>query len=102
MANDTIIEVPGSEYGEVVIIEEYNGKYSLCSGKETKDGKVYKNWAFPQDKDKNPREKAVPVKITLGNETGAKEVIYQIAKAFGVASADSEPKNKAEDEDIPF
>ena len=53
------------EYGGIDI-DEYKGKYSLVSGRE-KDGVFYKDWAFPQDKDRRPRDKAVPVKVDLGD-----------------------------------
>ena len=118
-ANDTVIEIPGSEYGEVVIINEYNGVYSLCSGREGKEGKVYKNWAFPQDKDKKPREKAIPVKVTLGDQNTARDVVLKIAKVFGVADMamcnikdepDPRERNKSDygkpvehpEDDLPF
>lgn len=112
MGKETVIEIEGNKYGEVVIIEEYNGKYSLCSGRVGRDGGVYKNWAFPQDKNKNPRETAVPIKINIGDEAAAREMIFQIEYAFKALTEKPELRenNKADygkavkddDKDIPF
>lgn len=55
------------KYGSGIGIEEYNGKFSLVSARKGSDGNYYSDWAFPQDKDRKPREKAIPVKVPLGD-----------------------------------
>lgn len=76
MANKTIyVEVPGNQYGECIILDNYKGVWSLVAGRKVKDpnsehvGKVFKEWAFPQKHHGGeyvPHDTAVPVKIVLG------------------------------------
>lgn len=78
------IDLPGSQYGEVIVIEKYGDIYSLVlGGKGQGGGTVFKKWGYPQFK-KEPGKKAVPWKIPLGNQRDAVTVIKQIAKAFGI------------------
>ncbi|MFH2022511.1 MAG: hypothetical protein ABIJ33_04545 [Patescibacteria group bacterium] len=98
------IEIPGSAYGEIIIIEKYHDQYGLVLGKKGDKGStVFKKWCFPEWK-KEPGKKAVPWKIPLGNVTDTIEVIKQIAGAFGLTV--STPKigsqNQQLDDDIPF
>ena len=64
---------PDSKYNEGIMLEEYNGILSLVYAQKSKedDGKVYKRWCFPQDKDLQPREKAIPWKVRLGKREQA-------------------------------
>ena len=80
---DKFIKIKGDEYGRGVTIQEYKGTYSLVSSKETKDGKVYSDWAFPQTKDRTPGEKAWPVKVKLGNSASeSMEMLQLLLAAF--------------------
>jgi hypothetical protein len=71
MAIDLFIEIPHSEYGDGVILNEYNGTFSIVAAKKGKDGKPYMQWGFPQGKDRLPREKPLPIKINLGDRNAA-------------------------------
>ena len=64
---DITIKIKSSQYNDCLQLNEYGGKISLCAAREGKDGTVWKDWAFPQDKDRKPRAKAIPVKVLLGN-----------------------------------
>ena len=61
---------PDSEYGEGVLLDEYNGRYSLVSARQRKTGEIYMQWGFPQARDgsKKPIDKSLPWKITPGNK----------------------------------
>jgi len=61
---------PDSQYGEGVMLDEYNGKWSLVSARQGKDGTVYIQWAYPQARDgsKKPIDKSVPWKVSFGNK----------------------------------
>ena len=61
---------PDSEYGEGVLLDEYNGKYSLVSARESKTGEIFMQWCFPQARDgsKKPIDKSVPWKVTPGDK----------------------------------
>ena len=111
--SDMEITVPieGSEYGELVVINKYGDQYSLVLGGKTKDGKVYMKWCYPQDKDKNARDKAVPWKINLGDSTSARKTVEGIAMAFGIiGNSPTLPEERGgipkqditPDDDIPF
>lgn len=60
-------------YHTGITIDEYNGVISLCAANRDKDGKVWKRWAFPQGKDRQPLDKAVPVSIRLGGQAGSNQ-----------------------------
>ena len=61
---------PDSQYGEGVILDEYNGRWSLVSARQGKDKQVYMQWCFPQARDgtKKPIEKSVPWKVSFGSK----------------------------------
>ena len=100
------IELPGSQYGECIIVDKYNDQYGLSLAKKgTKGGTVFKQWCFPGYK-KEPGKKAVPWKLPLGNMDDARQVAKQIAEAFGWAVTESKGgQGKAtipDDSEIPF
>jgi len=68
--NKFFYEDPDSQYGEGVMLDEYNGKWSLVSARQGKDGTVYMQWAYPQARDgtKKPIEKSVPWKVSFGSK----------------------------------
>jgi len=85
---DIIIEIPGSKYGEVIIIDEYGGVFGLALGRKGTDGKIYRNWVFPQNKDRKPTDKAIPLKIPFGSKEAAQEIVRQLAFEFGATKCD--------------
>lgn len=69
--DDNFIKLDGSEYGEGVGVEEYNGTISLVLSQLGENGNVYKRWCYPQvgKKGENkPLDKAIPWKISIGND----------------------------------
>ena len=77
------IKIESSRYGDYIEIDEYNGRVSLIMSNEGKDGKVYKNWAFPQKWENSqsvPAKKAIPIKVLLGNNR--KEAIENLNKVI--------------------
>jgi len=88
-------------------LDEYQGTYSLIDAKEGQGGEIFSTWAYPQDKDRRPRDKAIPVKVTLG--TSKRQAIATLEYFLGILKgkdmlppvADSElPEIK--EPDIPF
>lgn len=107
MIEETYIQTD-DQYSQGIVLDEYNGKLSLCSANEGNDGKIYLQWCFPQDKDKNPRPKSLPWKITLGNISQA---VHILETYLGVLNKmiDAIPDRKVQSErpavdnpDIPF
>ena len=99
------VEIEGSEYHDCVILDEYNGKLSLCSG-NVKDGEAYMRWCFPQAKDRQPGAKSIPWKITIG-ESKAQAIRVLEAVIADLKGGATEPPTTAEgkpfdDDDIPF
>ena len=94
-------DVPGSQYNEILFLNKYGDQYSLILGRRSKDGGTnYKQWCFMQGADKKPRDKAIPVKVPLGNVKEAAgligEIYSQLCQLAGI-----KPK-VVEDSDIPF
>jgi len=77
------------EYGRGVQLDEYNGVFSLIAAREGTDGKIYKEWAFPQDKDRRPRDKAIPVKVDLGDKDQAIEALLVFLRELGWAGGEA-------------
>lgn len=106
MLEETYIQTD-DQYSQGIVLNEYNGKLSLCSANEGKDGKIYLQWAYPQ-RDKKPLPKPLPWKITLGNISQAVGILETY---LGVLNKmiDAIPNRKVESEgpavengDIPF
>ena len=54
------------KYRRGIMLDEYNGTWSLVSAQEAENGTVYKEWCHPS-RDKKPIEKSLPWKIKLGD-----------------------------------
>ena len=112
MTHEISIELPGNQYGEVIVIEEYQGNYGLVLAKKgTKEGTLWKKWCYPQVKGdggkegkSKPAEKAIPLKIPLGNREDAVKVVREIAKAFGIygVGVTGGQTVPPDDDDLPF
>lgn len=112
MSEITSIQM-GNKYNDVILLDEYNNQISIVSGRESKDGKMYPQWVFPQDQDRKPRDKAIPLKVTLGDrETAARHLRY-LADVLETQSGKEQPApsqphvdgNSVDDDDpdgIPF
>ena len=58
-----------SAYGEGILVDEYNGDWSLVQARQGQDGKTYMQWCYPQKHgdERGPMDRSVPWKIKLGN-----------------------------------
>ncbi len=92
-----IINLPFSEHKELVIIDEYNGAYSLVAGREGKDGKAHMDWCFPQGMDREPKEKAIPTKVKIGDRNSAITIITELAKFFELKIEEDPTKREYDD-----
>jgi hypothetical protein len=80
----------------------YNGSYGLVSARESNDGTVYADWAYPQQH-KKPMKKAVPVKVYLGdNPKSAIAVLEAMIKEIKAESGIPVDSGLPDDDDIPF
>ncbi len=88
------------QYGNGIMLEEYNGVYSLVrAAKSQNGGTVWKKWGFPQDKDRKPIEKGIPWKIELGDAIQAPKVLEYFLEQL--RPGHSEPVAEG-DEEVPF
>ncbi len=84
-----------TQYGNGAVLDEYNGTYSLTSAKQNDKG-IWMEWAFPQDRDRQPREKAIPVKVNIGeNKQQAIETLRYFISIL-------ERKPQQNEEPLPF
>lgn len=106
------------KYGGGILLDEYNGSYSLVNAKQTEDGKIFKDWVFPARYDKQERcskpiEKSTPWKLTIGSspEEAIETLRYFIGlldgtKSYEPHSAESAPGYSGppvdDGGDIPF
>lgn len=102
MPKETFI-MTNSQYKQGFEVSEYNGKFSLCSSNEGKDGKIWFKWVFPQNKDKEPIDKAIPMKVELGSRENAiarlKKAIEFVETYEDLVGGDGDDGH---DDDIPF
>lgn len=88
-----------------LILEEYNGKYSLISARVGNDGKLYKQFATYQIGRDKHADKDWPVKISLGDPSEAREVVLWLADQFGVnveGGSRNEDTGPLPADDVPF
>ena len=88
-------------------LEDYQGKLSLVSTWETRDGAVKPNWCFRQDRVKdeatgeqvNKPGKAIPLKLLLGSKAEAVSLLLQLLAALGHPASG---KPSEDPDSIPF
>ncbi len=81
MIEETYTET-NEQYHQGAVLDEYNNEISICSANQADNGKVYLQWAFPQDKDKEPRKKAIPWKVSLGARSQAIKTLEYFLKVL--------------------
>lgn len=94
---DKFIET-NKKWGEGIIIEFYQGSYSMVLGNRNDNG-TYKQWCYPQKrgKERGPIDKAVPWKIPLGDAETAINTLRLIAEAIN-----QENREQPASDDVPF
>jgi hypothetical protein len=75
MSFELFYPLKDSQYNEGILIEEYNEEYAIYLAQKGDDGRVYKRWCKMQIKKDEFTEKALPVKINLGNQNEAIEAL---------------------------
>ena len=92
----------GSQYGEGIILDNYNGAISLVAARK-KEENVYMEWVYPQKRDgsRGPMEKSLPWKITLGDREAAIKALRFFLKELG-ATEPGDPATDGSESDIPF
>ena len=68
MIDEQSFLVTNAKYGDGIAIDEYDGKISIVAAQQGRDDQIYARWVFPQTKDRTPTDKAIPLKITIGND----------------------------------
>jgi len=81
MAFEFFFKRPNGQFGEGVIFQEYKDKFYLIAG--GKGNTVWKRFCFPQKKDKQPTEVAIPMSVNLGDRYEAIEMLKSFLKALG-------------------
>lgn len=67
---------PDDKYRGGVVLQEYNGILELvAAGRGNGNGTVYTKWCYPKTKEGWPSDKALPWKITLGNDREAVKLL---------------------------
>lgn len=89
-----------SRYSQGVVLEEYNGAYSLVSAKQTDTG-TYTQWCRPRVGKEKYSETAVPMGVRLGDKAQAVTVLERFVQMLkrGMAQTKSD---REENLDIPF
>ena len=67
--SDNFIPLKDSSYGDGIVVDVYNGTISIVAAQTGKDDNAYMKWCHPQVgtfEERRPHDKAVPWKITLG------------------------------------
>lgn len=102
----------GSKYGDGVVLNKYGDRYSILAARESKEGgTIFKEWCFPQDKDKQPRGKSIPLGVRLGNHGQTVQTLKLMLAALEKPQAPSNTAasvaktmggKPADTDDIPF
>ena len=90
------VKIPG-EYGDALDIQEYKGRWSIVKGRVGKDDKFYPTWVFPQNKQREPMEKAIPFQISFETLGDLKNTLIRLLE-----SIDASPDKAPVKDDIPF
>ena len=106
---EQVIDIEGSNYNEVIIVNKRGDNYQLILGRRPKnaEGTVMWQMCYPQF-EKKPRATVVPWCITLGNWSQARKVIKDLNGVFSTpantpASAAATMGGKVvDDSDVPF
>ena len=101
MPREFFYPYPNDDWNQGVSMQEYNGVLSLVAGGKSAEGGVYMKWCFPQKKDKSPTEKAIPMKVTLGNDREAVAMLKYFLSQLTNGDSPLIPKTKG-GKDIPF
>jgi hypothetical protein len=93
MSFQVFYKLKNSDYGEGLLLEKYNETFGVYAAQEPREtnGTIYKRWAFPQTKERQPGEKAIPMGIKLGNQTEAIEILKYFLEQLNASVEDDAP-----------
>ena len=87
---DIFVANENSKYGDGIVINLYDGKYSLIPAKKKGD-EIYLEWCFPQGPDRKPKGTSVPWKVVIGESE--EQAAATLAKLYRMLKpAKPEPK----------
>lgn len=91
------------QYKSGVLLDEYNGTYSIVQAKEQKDGEVYKKWCCPKISKDKYADKDLPLGIRLGNLESAIDILESFLHELkGEAQEEEAQQAPDTEDDIPF
>jgi hypothetical protein len=95
---EQVIDLEGSQYNEVLILNKRGDNYQIILGRKPKsaEGTVMWQMCFPSY-EKKPRDKAVPWCFTLGNMSQARKVAKDLCAALGVELSTNTPGSAAKE-----
>lgn len=93
MPHEIFFKFEDSDYGEGILLNEYNEVYSLIVAQEPKDinGTVYMRWCYPQGKDREPINKSIPMGVKLGGHRQAVKALRYFLEQLGENPDDGQP-----------
>ena len=83
--SDYICTITLGNTNKSLSLEDYQGKLSLVSTWEARDGSIKPNWCFRQDRvdGENVPGKAIPLKLLLGDKAATVSMLLQLLAALG-------------------
>jgi len=94
MNSKIFLQDKNSQYGDGILLEEYNENFSLYAAQKSNDGPIYKRWGRVKIGKDKYTEKDVPIQIRLGNQNEAIEKLKFFLEQLNAPVG--------EQEDIPF
>jgi len=90
-------------YNQGVLLDEYNGVYSLVSAKQG-DSKVFTQWCKPRVGEEKYAQTAIPMGVRLGDRAQAITVLEKFAQGLKRGMAQTEPDREEHQKDlgVPF
>jgi len=80
MAFEIFFKRESSEFGEGILFQEYKDNFYLIAA--GRGHAIWKKYCFPQKKDKNPTEVAIPMGVNLGDRYEAIEMLEKFLKVL--------------------
>ena len=104
---DIFVANENSKYGDGIVINLYDGKYSLIPARQKGD-EIYLEWCFPQDPDRKPKGTSVPWKVVIGeSEEQAAATLAKLYRMIVPGTKENAPRPEpvsppVDDSSIPF
>jgi hypothetical protein len=89
MSFEIFFPYENNQYGDGILLEEYNEKFSLYQAQKSNDGPIYKRWGRVKIGKDKYTEKDVPIQIKLGNQNEAIEALKYFLEQLNAPADDS-------------